>query len=354
MAQDRTEQPTARRLRDARKKGQLARSREVVGVAQLAAVLVVLVWAGRYIVEGLGLEIVAGIERMGQSPLRTLSPGDLVGLAVSGAKAIGLYAGPVALASAVAVVAASVAQGGWNVASEALALKWSNLSPMKGLGKLKITHSGPLLGKILLGLTALVWLSSGILVDLAEVAPWMLRLPAIQTVAFGWGESLRLVKLALVVLVVIAAADYGVTRWQHQKSLKMTKQEVKDDLKLTEGNPEIKARLRRAQRDAARRRMMADVPKATVVITNPTHYAVALEYRRETMVAPRVVAKGRNLIAAKIREIARAHDVPIVENVPLAQSLYKATEVGETIPGELFGAVAEVLAYLIRLKQFAR
>jgi flagellar biosynthesis protein FlhB len=125
----------------------------------------------------------------------------------------------------------------------------------------------------------------------------------------------------------------------------------KDDLKLTEGNPEIKARLRRAQREMARRRMLAAVPKATVVITNPTHYAVALEYERETMARREVVAKGADLIAARIREIAREHGVPIVENVPLAQSLYKATEVGETIPGDLFEAVAEVLAYLIRLKQ---
>lgn len=353
MAQDRTEQPTARRLRDARKKGQLARSREVVGVSQLAAVLLVLIWAGQYIVNGLGQEIVAGIERMGQSPLRALGPGDLVGLAVSGAATIGIYVGPVALFSAVAIVGASVAQGGWNVASEALTLKWGNLSPMKGLGKLKLTHSGPLLAKILIGMTTLAWLSSVLVKELADQAQWMVRLTPMDTVAFGWGEALRLVKQALVVLAVIAVADYGVTRWQHQKSLKMTKQEVKDDLKLTEGNPEIKARIRRAQRDAARRRMLADVPKATVVITNPTEYAVALEYRRDAMFAPRVVAKGRGLIAAKIREVARAHDVPIVENVPLAQSLYKATEVGETIPGELFGAVAEVLAYLIRLKQLA-
>lgn len=353
MAQDRTEQPTARRLRDARKKGQIARSREVVGVAQLGAVLLVLIWAGRAMVEGLGREVVQGIERMGQSPLRALSPGDLVGLAVSGAAAIGVYAGPVALASAIAIVGASVAQGGWNVASEAITLKWGNLSPMKGLSRLKPAHSAPLLAKILLGITTLGWLASGLVADLANHAPWLVRLTPEQTVAFGWAEALRLVKQALVVLVVVAAADYGVTRWQHQKSLRMTKQEVKDDLKLTEGNPEIKARIRRAQRDAARRRMLADVPKATVVITNPTEYAVALEYRRDAMFAPRVVAKGRGLIAAKIRAIAREHDVPIVENVPLAQSLYKATEVGETIPGELFGAVAEVLAYLIRLKQLA-
>jgi len=154
-------------------------------------------------------------------------------------------------------------------------------------------------------------------------------------------------------MVAVAGADYALQRWRLMKSLKMTKQEVKDDLKMTEGNPEIKARVRRIQMTMARKRMLAAVPKATVVVTNPTHYAVALEYRRSEMSAPRVLAKGRGLLAQRIKEIAREHGVPTVENVPLAQSLYKTVEVGDFIPAALFEAVAEVLAYLIRLKQLA-
>jgi flagellar biosynthetic protein FlhB len=131
----------------------------------------------------------------------------------------------------------------------------------------------------------------------------------------------------------------------------MTKQEVKDEAKMMEGSPEIKRRVRRAQVEMARRRMMKDIARATVVITNPTHYAVALEYRRETMAAPIVLAKGADHVALRIRAEARSHGVPIIENKPLAQTLFRTAEIGETIPAPLFGAVAEVLAYLVRIKQ---
>jgi flagellar biosynthetic protein FlhB len=131
----------------------------------------------------------------------------------------------------------------------------------------------------------------------------------------------------------------------------MTKQELKDEARSGEGNPEIKARVRRIQREMFRKRMLQAVPRATVVLTNPTHYAVALEYARDKNAAPVVIAKGADLIAAKIREIARDHSVPIIENPPLTRALFKECEIGDVIPGPLFGAVAEVLAYLIRIKQ---
>ena len=131
----------------------------------------------------------------------------------------------------------------------------------------------------------------------------------------------------------------------------MTKQEVKDESRMMEGNPEIKGRIRKVQREMARRRMLAAVPEATVVITNPTHIAVALEYHRERMAAPKVVAMGGDLMAERIKTVAREHGVPIVENVPLARALFANAEVGDSIPGDLFEAVAEVLAYLIKLKQ---
>ncbi len=138
-----------------------------------------------------------------------------------------------------------------------------------------------------------------------------------------------------------------------RKTLKMTKQEVKEEHKMLEGNPEIKGRVRRLQREMARRRMLAAVPKATVVITNPTHFAVALEYKRDAMAAPRVVAKGADHTAQRIKDVAREHGVPTVENVTLARALYAHAEIDEVIPADLFEAVAEVLAYLVRLKQLA-
>jgi flagellar biosynthetic protein FlhB len=187
------------------------------------------------------------------------------------------------------------------------------------------------------------------LLDAARFA----RMSPFESGLAGWSQVEQLLRQTALAMLVVGVADYLVQRWRLRQSLKMTKQEVKDDFKLSEGNPEIKARVRRIQMTMARKRMLAAVPKATVVVTNPTHYAVALEYRRAEMAAPRVLAKGRGLLAQRIKAIARDHGVPTVENVPLAQSLYKTVEVGEFIPAALFEAVAEVLAYLIRLKQLA-
>ena len=152
-------------------------------------------------------------------------------------------------------------------------------------------------------------------------------------------------------LLLLAGADVGWQWFRHYSSLKMSRQEQRDEAQSSEGSPEIKARVRKVQREMVRKRMLAAVPKATVVITNPTHFAVALSYERGAMAAPVVVAKGRDLLAARIKQIARDHGVPTVENVPLAQALYHGAEVGDTIPPALFGAVAEVLAYLVRIRQ---
>jgi flagellar biosynthetic protein FlhB len=149
---------------------------------------------------------------------------------------------------------------------------------------------------------------------------------------------------------VLAALDYIYQRWQHEESLKMTKQEIKDERKQTEGDPQVKSRIRSLQRQAAYQRMMAEVPKSDVVITNPTHLAVALRFDPAEMAAPRVTAKGADFIAERIRDIARESNVPIVENKPLAQALYKMAELGDYIPVDLYRAVAEVLAYVYRLK----
>jgi flagellar biosynthetic protein FlhB len=152
------------------------------------------------------------------------------------------------------------------------------------------------------------------------------------------------------VMLAWSGADYFFQRWNHDRSLRMTKQEVKQELKDTDGNPLIRGRIRRLRRAFLRKVIAANVARATAVVTNPTHYAVALEYRPETMVAPVVVAKGRNLLAERIKRIARWHEIPIIENPPLAQALYKATDVGQSIPPNLYAAVAEILAFLYRAK----
>jgi flagellar biosynthetic protein FlhB len=150
---------------------------------------------------------------------------------------------------------------------------------------------------------------------------------------------------------ILAIADYFIQRWRFEQGIKQTKAEVKEDMKALEGNPTIKGKIRSIQRETARRRMMSRVKDADVIVTNPTHYAVALEYKADTMAAPRVVAKGRNWLAQKIKELGREHDIPTVENVPLARALYRSVELEQEIPMELYKAVAEVLAYVYRVRK---
>jgi flagellar biosynthesis protein FlhB len=200
---------------------------------------------------------------------------------------------------------------------------------------------------------ALVWVAYGVIHPFVESSALLSRVSPAEASAQAWTTVVTLAKRALIVFGSIATADYLIKRYQLRKNLKMTKQEVKEEHKMLEGNPEIKGRVRRLQREMARRRMLAAVPKATVVITNPTHYAVALEYKRDAMAAPRVVAKGADHLALRIKDVARAHGVPTVENVTLARALYANAEIDDVIPANLFEAVAEVLAYLVRLKQLA-
>jgi flagellar biosynthetic protein FlhB len=177
------------------------------------------------------------------------------------------------------------------------------------------------------------------------------RITPAQSASLAWQVAEAFLRRAWVIFALLAGGDYLLQRFRYMQSLRMTKQEVKDEMRLMEGAPEIKARVRKAQREMARKRMLAAVPTATVIITNPTHVAVALEYKRERMHAPKVVAKGGDHMAERIKKVAREAGVPVVENITLARALFANAEVGETIPGDLFEAVAEVLAYLIKLKQ---
>ncbi len=351
MPNDRTEKPTPRRLREARRKGQIVRSRDLVHAGSLAAVLLALAWAGAWMVGLLGRAIGGALEQLHRFPARDLGQEEMGALALAGFGRLVLIVGPVALTAIAATVALFVLQGGWVVAAEPVHLNFGKLNPANGFKRLGFSMSGIDTLKMLVLVTVLSFLSYRIVMASIDSSGQLARLSPVQATLAGWVDAERLLRQCALAMLVVAGADYAVQRWRFMRSLKMTKQEVKDDLKMTEGNPEIKARIRRLQMSMARKRMLSAVPKATVVVTNPTHYAVALEYRRSVMAAPRVLAKGRGLLAERIKAIARDHGVPTVENVALAQALYKTVEVGELIPAALFEAVAEVLAYLIRLKQ---
>jgi flagellar biosynthesis protein FlhB len=349
VSEERTEDPTLKKLRDQRLRGNIARSKDFHDAIQFGAAVFGLIWAGGYMMARLADRMAAGIAAAGDRAHTALSPNDLSNMALDQGAALVFVVGPVALASAIGGLAGARAQG-WVVSWEPLKLNLGRLSPSNGFRRLAPSRAGIDLLRVLLVATILGWLCTRLVWTLIEQTPALGRMSPADAGLAGWAVTLRMLKQSLLVFVIIGSADYAVKRWQHRKSLRMTKQEVKQEHKETDGNPEIKARVRRIQREMVRRRMLAAVPKATVVITNPTHFAVALDYKRG-MAAPRVVAMGADHLARKIKEVAREHGVPMVENVALARALYANAEIDEPIPMDLFEAVAEVLAYLIRLKQ---
>ncbi len=350
MSQDKTEDPTAKRRRDARKKGQTARSRDLALAAASVAVTMALARLGGHMVTQLTQRVQADLGHLGDAPLRAISAADLGALIARDFLFLSVLVGPIGLVAIVAGVGMHGFQGGWTLTSEGLKLNWSRLSPATNVKKLGLSKGGvdTLKTFVTAGIIGyLGWRAVEAAMQDSQRLPWLAPIGAAEVAGRHLTTLLTQVGWTL---GVIAMADYALQRWRMTSSLKMSKQEVRDEAKQSDGNPEVKGRLRRLQREMGRRRMLADVPRATVVLTNPTHFAVALEYQRG-MGAPLVLAKGQDYLALKIRERAREHGVPIVENKALARALFSSVEIGDTIPGPLFAAVAEVLAQLIRFRQ---
>jgi len=340
-----TEQATEQRKQKARKKGDIVRSRELLSaVSMLAGILVMGASAKQFLsswdvayVRSLALGIgglqADGIDRaLMQDSVRILAPALLpVGLILAASFAAALFAG--------------VGQsGGLQIRGDALGFKIERLNPVTNLGNIFSLRSVTRMAKSLLPATIVVALGIKALKELVLPMPIMstARLPVTLDACFGLAVE------AAWVMVVWSALDYAVERMAWNKKLRMSKQEMRDEVKETMGNPQVKGRIRRIQNAMRRRKVKADMSRASVVITNPTHYAVALEFSFESMLAPTVLVKGRNLHAVKIREEARWAGVPIVENPPLARSLFKTVEEGQSIPYELYAAVAGILAFLYR------
>ncbi|MEO7191691.1 MAG: EscU/YscU/HrcU family type III secretion system export apparatus switch protein [Vicinamibacterales bacterium] len=350
-AGERTEKPTAKRLKEAREKGQVARSRDLSASLSLAGVTLALGWFALRLATLVSERLATGLATLSDQAHVQIVPAGLAGLIWADAGLLARTVGPPAMVAAAVSVAASVAQVGWSYSPKALQLNWGRLSPSQGFSRFAPLQTLPELGKALIGMTAVGALCYFFVREFYDNAPFLMAMSPLEAVRFGWQRVWSLLWRSSLALTALAGLDYLVHYFRTMSQLKMTRNEVRDEAKSQEGNPEIKARVRRIQRDMARRRMLHAVKTATVVVTNPTHFAVALTYRREDMSAPVLVAKGQDELAARIRAMARAHNVPLVENVALARALYKSAEVGEAIPAALFGAVAEVLAYLVRLKQ---
>ena len=349
--QQRTEKPTPKRLREAREKGQVARSHDLVAALALLAVTAMMVRTSADGLTRLEGRIADGLTRMGTGARGSIATTELMRLLTSDLLLMGMVVGPWLLTAAAVGVGGHLAQTGFIFSPERLTPDWTRLSPKNGLSRLKPSQSWLDLLKTTVAVIAVGAISHQVIVHLLNDSPQYAWMPADLVAATGGAAVRNLLYQVGFALAAVGAADYGLQWWRLNRQLRMTKQEIKEELRSSDGNPEIKARVRKVQREMTRNRMLKAVKAATVVITNPTHFAVALEYHRGTMAAPKVVAKGQDFMAARIREVARDASVPIVENVSLARALYAGADVGDTIPADLFGAVAEVLAYLVRIKQ---
>lgn len=351
MAEDlgeRTEAPTARRRSQARDRGQVAKSQDLSGSVDLLGGFLLLLAMGGVIAEACA--------RMVASVLGDSAPGDALDASQAretiahALERVGGAALPVFVGVALVACAAQIVQVGWSPTTYPLIPKVDRLNPVAGFKRVVGMRSLVKLPVNTLKLTVLALVGAAVI---ASNAREIVALPAIGLLA-AVAEVLRIVKdLALwllVLFVVIGVIDWVYQRWQHTRDLRMTKHDVKEERRSMEGDPEMKARRLRFAQEIAMHRIQRDVPSADVVVANPTHFSVALKYDADEMRAPRVVAKGADHLALRIREVAGAHGVPVVHRPPLARALYWNVDVGREIPAEHYEAVAEVLAYVYRLK----
>lgn len=346
--QERTEAPTQRRREEARQQGQFAVSQELTSGAILLAGLVALYWGGRPLADGLLNYLRLTVQGSCHGEL-TVEQGQLLfrDLFFFIMQLLGWFMAAVVTAS----LGAGLLQVGLYVNPELITFRWEKLAPAENISRLFSVAALARALLALLKLAAMAGLAYWVLRDRAgQIASLHTIATAAAAAAQGWDTLMRLALVIAAALFLLGAADYAYQRYRFEMSLRMTRQELKEELKREEGDPLIKARIRRLQREAAQRRMLAEVPRATVVITNPTHFAVALRYDRATMPAPRVVAKGAHLLAERIVALARQHGVPLVERRPLARTLYYTVRLDQPIPPALYVVVAEVLVYLYRLR----
>ena len=342
--QEKTEEPTSKKIEDARKEGNVPKSQDTAGfVALLVAVIATIAMMGLLVSRMEGM-LVHSFRMMGQE----LTPRTLVNLAITSALESLTVVLPIAVLVAVAGALGHVMQFGLLFTSKPLVPDLKKIDPIKGIKNLfsmkKLVEGIKVTAKVAVAFAVGIYFFWEFTKELTTVALF----PLGDQISWLAEKAIIMAVVMLVVFFIFGAVDLAIVRFQYFRQLRMSKQEIKDEYKQTEGNPEIKAKIRRLQHQMSRNRMMADIPKADVVLTNPTHFAVALKYEQGVDPAPLVIAKGADLIALRIKEIAREHGVQVVENPELARELYRLSEVGEAIPEALYQAVAEVLAYVYR------
>jgi flagellar biosynthetic protein FlhB len=347
-ASERTEQPTAERLRKARQEGQIPQSQELPSALLLAAIVIALAttaaglgrWFHQEVSDGFSLAMLGNVQGGGLTAILAAKTGSALWAML-----------PFLAAAAGASVLGSVLVSGWSVSPAAVRLKWERLSPMSGMKQIISTRSLGHLAASVLKLAILVVLCTIYLGDKMDLLMALASASPAGSLAVALDLVLGLLVRITVALAVIAVADVLFQRWQYKRGLRMTRDEVKEERRTHEGSPLVRARRRSLHLALVNKRMLRKVPEADVVLVNPTHVAVALKYDSKTMPAPVLLAKGADLLCERIKELAREHGVPVVEKPELARTLYAGVEVGQTIPEALYVAVAEILAMIYRMRK---
>lgn len=345
---DKTEKATPKKRQDLRKKGQVMQSRELPANLILLILFLTIRILGNYIYREC-----RAVFQMFFTETSTFSleePAEVMRLALFVMLQVAKIVGPFFLIALVVGVVGSYVQIGFLFTLEPLKPKFSNINPLKGLKKLFSTRSLFELVKSLAKVIIVTWVAwssiSGEFTNMMKLMALEMGPLALYIINAALDVAIRI----CFALLAITAVDYFFQWRRYEKDIRMSKQEIKEEYKMMEGNPEIKSKIKQKQREISMRRMLKDVPKADVVITNPTHFAVAIKYEPEKMPAPYVLAKGADFMAQRIKDIAREHNIHLMENKPLAQALYQTVEIGQSVPPELYKAVAEVLAFVYSLE----
>ncbi len=345
--QERTEQATSKRRQDFRNRGQVAQSKEVSTAAMMTMSLLLWVFYAEHFWRNLLQMVNDDLSHLARVPVTVLG---ILMLADKTGLLMARLLWPIFLLALVVGFFSSFLQVGPLFTTKPFIPELSKFNPLKGLGRMVSKRSLVELIKSLAKVILVGAVAFNTLADRLPGAIGLLNVELSRTIFFLGNTAFLILAKSCAILMVLGAIDYLFTRWEMEQKMKMTKQEVKEEHKETEGDPQIKARVRSMQQQMARKRMMAEVPKADVVITNPTHLSIAISYVRDEMDSPQMVAKGADHLAFRIREIARENNIPVIENKPVARALYRL-EIGESIPEEMFKAVAEILAYVYSLKR---
>lgn len=345
--EERSEKATAKRREEARKKGQVVQSRELSSAAIILGTIWVLYAMGGLVITNVQEMMIQIWTSFSSTPMTQDAFNRLTQTSVTGTL---LIVAPIMAIVGFIGVASTVGQRGFLWTTEPMSPDWSRINPLNGFKRLFSLQVLFELVKTVVKFTAVGGLSYIIIRGEFPAILTTLQGEPRQMLATTGGMLLRLTLWSGFAIVLMGGADYAYQRWEYERKLRMSRQELKEEMRQTEGDPRIRARIRSLQRERARKRMMADVPKADVVVTNPTSLAVALMYRHGETQAPKVVAKGAGFVAQRIREVAKENGIPVMENKPLAQVLFKTVEVGESIPSQFYRAVAEILAYVYRMR----